>query len=62
MKITPVSAAIIITALAVLGVLAFLKIDGASVAAIAAVGTVIAWLTTPPQKSDRDSLPPGESK
>jgi small-conductance mechanosensitive channel len=46
----------LIVALALLGVLAWLKIDGASVAAIAAAGTVVAWLSTPPKRDGTSGI------
>jgi len=48
----------IVACLALLGVLAHLKVEGIPVAAVAVVTTVIAWMTRPPDKID----PPGGAK
>lgn len=48
----------IVACLALLGVLAHLRVEGIPVAAVAVVTTVIAWMTRPPDKID----PPGGAK
>lgn len=56
MRITPASAAVIIGLLALLGVLAYLKVEGAAVAAVGAIGTLVAWLSQPPKKDRRKGV------
>jgi hypothetical protein len=51
MHVPVYSAAILIAALTLLGVLAYLHVPGAAVAAIAAVGTIVNWLAQSPQKT-----------
>lgn len=51
MHVPVYSALILVAALALLGVLAYLHVPGAAVAAIAAVGTIVNWLAQSPQKT-----------
>jgi hypothetical protein len=70
-RITPASAIIILGLLALLGILAYLRVEGAAVAAIGAAGTLVAWLVKPPTKdkakpdedpSEAPTIPPPPDK
>ena len=50
MRITPAAAAVLLGVLTILGLLAYMQVPGAAVAAVGAVGTIMAWLTQPPTK------------
>lgn len=56
MRITPAAAIVILGLLALLGVLAYFRVEGAAVAAVGAAGTLVAWLVKPPQK-DKGASP-----
>ena len=51
MHVPVYSAVILVAALVLLGILAYLHVPGAAVAAIAAVGTIVNWLAQSPQKT-----------